>query len=80
MVGHLHDCAIVNVFALPLTVDVCTTITRGFSRVAVAVHQSRMGYFGFKVCATLTITDICGHGEGFLYLSGSSAISDLHNC
>ena len=26
------------------------------------------------------ITDICGHGEGFLYLSGSSAISDLHNC
>ena len=58
MVGHLHDCAIVNVFALPLTVDVCTTITRGFSRVAVAVHQSRMGYFGFKVFVPHLLTCI----------------------
>ena len=72
MVGHLHDCAIVNVFALPLTVDVCTTITRGFSRVAVAVHQSRMGYFGFKVCATLTYMYIIVYKLAYtVKLSGS---------
>ena len=73
MVGLLHDCAIVNVFALPLTVDVCTTITRGFLLCCSGSTPVQDGLFLVQgVCTTLTYMYIIVYKFAYtVKLSGS---------